>query len=495
LAQKGKKVDLDIYLAAAKGPPQSGLIGQMVSVPSAVLSGLLVAALLALSRVLWQRYRVPAALNRRVRRGSYLGAVRSQSERPDVKGLDVYAPRLLPVGENQTIARIQRAWQAINARGRVRVLTLDLEDCLRAGAELLELGIEVRVLPRGGLALGSEGLTFHLFEADAPRGVVTIINHHSDDRDHPERFRGVAPAEPYRARFDAEWDRASPLESSVSERILRERPPNCQGRKAIGRAIGQAARTLPLGRRSIELIMPHLAFRDGCSVIFVLGLPGSGKSYVRARLVEQLAAMRIETQSMSDYPYAYQDLLRGVLKLDPAAGTGYKAYEGGAFTVTSEKNLKSALQALRGAVREAMGRNEVVLVEFARADLATALKDFEDIRGQAQIIYVSTPAPLRQSRLADRVMPPEITVVDETITVKLSDNHLLPPPAERSLYAADGLDVLKTSPNWRDRIFEIDNEREGDAYVDGRIAELIDGVVARYQPGTRPARPAVSVTV
>jgi hypothetical protein len=59
---------------------------------------------------------------------------------------------------------------------------------------------------------------------------------------------------------------------------------------------------------------------------------GSGKSYVRARLVEQLAGMRIETQSMSDYPYAYQDLLRGVLKLDPAAGTGYKAYDGGAFT-------------------------------------------------------------------------------------------------------------------------------------------------------------------
>jgi hypothetical protein len=108
---------------------------------------------------------------------------------------------------------------------------------------------------------------------------------------------------------------------------------------------------------------------------------------------------------------------------------------------------------------------------------------------------VSTPAPLRQSRLADRVMPPEITVLDETITVKLSDNHLLPPPAERSLYAADGLDVLKTSPNWRDRIFEIDNEREGGAYVEGLIAEFIDGVVARYQPGTRPVRPAVGVTV
>lgn len=175
------------------------------------------------------------------------------------------------------------------------------------------------------------------------------------------------------------------------------------------------------------------------------------------------------------------EVLPGVAPGRPTAGSGYRPYEGGAFTVSNEKALKPALQALHGAVREAMGRNEVVVMEFARADLLTALKEFEDIQAQAQIIYVRTPAALRELRLADRATPPEVTVVGETITVKISDNHLLPVSAERSLYAADGLDELKASRNWRDRIFEIDNERDGDAYVVSRLAEFVEGIVTRYE--------------
>ena len=38
--------------------------------------------------------------------------------------------------------------------------------------------------------------------------------------------------------------------------------------------------------------------------------------------------MRIEYGSLSDYPYAYLDLLRTVLKLNPASGNGFRAYEG-----------------------------------------------------------------------------------------------------------------------------------------------------------------------
>jgi hypothetical protein len=70
--------------------------------------------------------------------------------------------------------------------------------------------------------------------------------------------------------------------------------------------------------------------------VFVLGLPGAGKSYIRARLLDRLSAMRIESESLSDYPYGYLDLLRALLRVHPPAVNGFRASDGGAFTVTRE---------------------------------------------------------------------------------------------------------------------------------------------------------------
>jgi hypothetical protein len=387
---------------------------------------------------------------------------------------------LQPARGTKAIAQIQSAWEQINRLDGVRVLTLDLEECLQAGAELLEKGIEVRVLP-SARDLGSDGLTFHLFETAVPDDAIAIINHHRGGTDRPVRIKGVAPTEVYRGRFRAEWDKARPLESVVAERI-RSRSATCQGKDAVLRLIGQAERTgLHLGVRSTEWILPHLAFRDSCAVVFVLGLPGAGKSYIRSRLAERLASMRIECESLSDYPYAYLDLMRTILKLNPPNGNGFRAHDGGAFTVQNEKSLAPALRALRSDVRETLQAREVTLVEFARADLAAALREFDDIRSRSQVIYVNTSAHLRQARLANRAVPPEIRVNGQTITLNLSDDHLLPSSAERTLYTADSLDVIKASAHWRDRIFEIDNELEGTAHIDTKINEFIDAVISPYQ--------------
>jgi hypothetical protein len=382
---------------------------------------------------------------------------------------------------------IQSGWEQINGRERVRVLTLDLEECLQAGAELLDRGIEVRVLPNAR-DLGCDGLTFHLFETSLPDEAIAIVNHHHGNADRPVRFKGVAPTEVFRGRFRMEWDKARPLEAVIAERI-RPRSTSCQGRKSVLCSIEQAEVTgLHLGAHSIEQILPHLAFRDNCAVVFIVGLPGSGKSYIRSQLAQQLDSMRIEYGSLSDYPYAYLGLLRTVLKLTPTSGTGFRAYEGGAFAVQTERSLIPALQALHGEVRDTSQAREVTLVEFARADLAAALQEFDDLRARSRIIYVSAPASVRQARLANRAVPPDVRVEGQIITLSLSDNHLLPTSVERTLYIADGLDRIKMSAHWRDRIFEIDNGFDGSTRVDAKIGEFIELIVSPYRVGgTNPA--------
>jgi hypothetical protein len=139
------------------------------------------------------------------------------------------------------------------------------------------MAIEVRVLPHAR-DLGSDGLTFHLFETSMPDDAIAIINHHHGDADRPVRIKGIAPTEVFRSRFRTEWEKARPLESVVAERI-RPRSAPCRGRNSVLRSIEEArAKGLHLGNYSTERILPHLAFRDSCAVVFIIGLPGSGKS-------------------------------------------------------------------------------------------------------------------------------------------------------------------------------------------------------------------------
>jgi hypothetical protein len=469
-------------LLTALGSAQNAGRNQVswTAIAGSVASGVMVVVIIAAARGVWHHMRVPSALTRRVRRRSYLGAVRAESSGRSVQRLDVYAPRLLPARENRSITGIQSAWKEINQRGKVRVLTLDHEECLQAGAELLDKGIEVRVLPNER-DLGSDVLTFHLFEKLTLDDAVAIVNRHRSDGDRPVRIPGVASVEAYRGRFRGEWDKARPLESVIAERVLRH-SYTCQGRVAVWKSIEEAKTAgLHLGPCSHEKILPHLAFQDSCAVVFILGLPGAGKSYVRSKLANRLESMRIECQQMTDYPYAYLDLMKIVLKLDQQSSSGFKAHERGAFTVPAEKSLLPALRTLHSDVRDALQTREVTLVEFARSDLVAALQEFDDIRSRAQILYVNAPADLRHTRLTQRATPPEIRVDGQAITLHLSDNHLLPSSAERALYTADNLELIKQSAHWRSRTTEIDNEKTGSNHIDAKIDEFIDRVIIPYR--------------
>ena len=123
-------------------------------------------------------------------------------------------------------------------------------------------------------------------------------------------------------------------------------------------------------------------------------------------------------------------------------------------------------------------------MEFARVDLVGALREFDEIRQRSRVIYISASEQVRLTRLSRRVVVPETSISDTAVRVELSDNHLLPSPAERTLYAGgDGISLLRTSSFWRSRVFEIDNDVDGnERQMQEKVGEFIETIVGGYRP-------------
>jgi len=423
---------------------------------------------------------VPTALARSVRRTSYLGVVLAESVRAGTTRLDVLAPRLAPARVAPLVRRIQDSWAAVVRRGVVRVVTLDSEECIEAGAELSAAGVEVRIARR---ELGSESLSYHLFGAGQSGTSTAIVNHHQDGLDRPGLVQGVVPVQPYRTHFSAMWHASSPLESVLAEKII-QRAGAVTDPRPVLRELKEISARLHLDPRCVDKLLPHLAFRHGCRVVLVVGLPGSGKSYVRRCLAAKLSALSIKSRGLTDYVFAYRDFLHEVTMLGPGPAAGFVPHAGGGFTAPDEAALAPALRALVQAARDSMDENEVTLVEFARADLIRALREFESLRAGAQVIHVMASETLRADRLSRRAEPPESILNDESITLRLSDNHALPSTAARTLYHSDGIAQLRMSRQWGRRIFEIDNDLDdGGARVDVALEEFVETVLRPYRVG------------
>jgi dephospho-CoA kinase len=459
------------------------------------VSGLLVLLIAGVARFGWNRRRVPTAWKRSVRRDSYLGAVLQASEDENVASLDVLAPRLTPAAESRKlIGPIQQAWGRINSApdGLVRVVTLDSEDCIKAGAELRARGIEVRV---ARLKLGTESLSYHIFYGPERTCPTALVNHHRGGKDRPSRIEGTVPTQLHQAHFEEIWKSASPLESVVAQRIIENashspsRPPGrLPARTDVLAALKDVSHRLRLDAQCVDRMVPHLAFRHGSPVIFVVGLPGSGKSFTRRRLAALLESMSISTGQVSDYPYAYHDFLRRLIRLEPSRGEGFEAYGRGAFRVRQESDMTPALHALAQTVLDRVNENEVTLVEFARADLVGALQNFEAVRTRSQVIYVSAPRALRAERIANRAEQPETLINGASILLNLTDNHLLPSAVERDIYGIDDVDWLEASREWRDRITKIDNLGDDDgARIDAGLRAFLEKVTNDYRRSQAPA--------
>jgi dephospho-CoA kinase len=402
-----------------------------------------------------------------------MGAVLAESLQQGVVSLDILAPRLTPAAVNPMLPDIQAAWKRISDQGQVRVLTLETRDCLEGGLELVKDGIEVRVARRD---LDSDSLSYHLF--GTPRSAITaIVNHHRDSIDRPVRLNGIGPTQVFSKHFEAVWAVAPSLEAVIAEKII-EKAHECKAPTAIRQALRDTGLNLA---PCLERVLWHLAFRSSCSVVFVVGLPGAGKSMARRILAERLEARGIQSRELTDYLYAFRDFLHGQIQLVPPRADGFEAYPGGAFVVRDEAALRPALQALDGAVRDSLKESEVTIAEFARSADVAALDQFDDIRSLCWVLYLQAPAELRSARLSKRIEPPELSVKGRSVIVTPSDNHRLPSTAERSLYPSDDIEQLERSPRWRDRMLRIDNDLDdGGAKVKSAIDDFMSRVADPY---------------
>jgi hypothetical protein len=420
------------------------------------------------------------ALSQGVVRKHYVDQILALSVQEAVTSLDVLTPRFAPRLDDSQITSLQDAWAAIQRRGSVRVIIGNADVAMTGGAELVSRGMEVRVSP----SFASENLSYHIFRGD--EFATTVVNQQVEDKVQPALLDGVGTLDVFRHHFDAIWHSSTPLESMIAEQAIGRAGANANV-QTVGQALRDRAQLYRLDEGVRAAVAQHAAFRHSSSIIFIVGLPGSGKSFTRRQLAKRLGSLRIQTQELTDYVFAYRDFLHGSIKLSPSRGTGFESDEAGAFTVSGESYLQPALRSLAASVLSGLSSQEVTLVEFARSDILAALQEFGDESIQrSQIIYVDAPAPLREDRLRRRARPPELAVSGAvTITVTVSDDHRLPSAAQKSIYSLDDFATLRSDLRWRDRVFTIVNDKDHSPHFKSEVDKFIARVASPYMATRR----------
>lgn len=438
-----------------------------------VISGVTVPAILAAARGLWRRKRLPTGMSQRVTRRNYLSKILEMSRDDRIECLDAVVPNLMPACGSRTLRDIQEAWSQINQRRGVRIVTMEDQRSLTAGAELLSRGIEVRV----ARSLNTGHISYHVFGGETQ---YTVLNQRGTIHDRPEKLEEVSLSKVFHGHFEEIWGTSVPLESLLAEQLV-DGLNRVDDHAGLTDRVRELRAKYRLDLRAEEAVLQHLAFRHRAPVIFITGLPGSGKSLVRRRLARKLSEMRFQVDEQSDYVYAFEDFLHALLRFDDGRGKGFSAEANGAFQVDCEENLQPALLALAQRVWQNRRHTPLTLVEFARSDVLAALRVFGDeVLGASQIIYVQATDAVRMARLTARGQPPQTHVINQSIELGVSDNHRLPSTVGERLYAGDNMTTLSSLKILEGRVHTIINN--GDADWE-RINKDIDGFIENV---TRP---------
>jgi adenylate kinase family enzyme len=138
--------------------------------------------------------------------------------------------------------------------------------------------------------------------------------------------------------------------------------------------------------------------------LFVLGLPGSGKSTVSRYIVDYIRRFHDDWSAtrLCDY-----DILRSMFVEDTAQKHFY-ATEYNGFYVKDSSIYDVALKKLEKMVEDCnFAENEFVIVEFARSDYLRALNNFSQsfLQG-AYFLFLDVNVDLGMKRVKDRVKHP-----------------------------------------------------------------------------------------
>lgn len=138
--------------------------------------------------------------------------------------------------------------------------------------------------------------------------------------------------------------------------------------------------------------------------LFLLGLPGSGKSTVARHIQEYVKKWEWSTSHFRDYPFL-QEMFRNDIE-----GKYFKPADHDGFDVINLIVLDKALKELEQSVDEytrTMGLKEIVLIEFARNDYHRAFRQFNNsFLRDVYLLFLEAEIDICEQRIRDRVVNP-----------------------------------------------------------------------------------------
>jgi len=138
--------------------------------------------------------------------------------------------------------------------------------------------------------------------------------------------------------------------------------------------------------------------------LFVLGLPGSGKSTVARKIAEYVDKMDWESTRINDYAILEQ------MFHDDAEHKQFKPADCGGFDVLDFTVIDAALKRLEQATKQYILSTKlegIILIEFARNDYRKAFQQFnQDFLQNAYFLYLDAETETCKQRIRDRINNP-----------------------------------------------------------------------------------------
>lgn len=140
--------------------------------------------------------------------------------------------------------------------------------------------------------------------------------------------------------------------------------------------------------------------------LFVLGIPGSGKSTVSRYIVDYVKRYYNDffATRICDY-----DILFEMFEEDAAKEYFYPTEEYNGFYVKNPAKYDEALKKLEKQIENKdFAENEIILIEFARSDYLHAFQNFtETFLQDAYFLFLDVDIELGMKRVKDRVKHPD----------------------------------------------------------------------------------------
>ena len=138
--------------------------------------------------------------------------------------------------------------------------------------------------------------------------------------------------------------------------------------------------------------------------LFILGLPGSGKSTIAREIEKRIEEMELQSIRICDFAILEQ------MFHDDVKGKQFKPAENGGFDVIDLNAFDIALKLLERTTKQYIlttKPEEIILIEFARNNYQNAFKQFsQEFLQDAYFLYLKVDVETCKRRIRERIIHP-----------------------------------------------------------------------------------------